>query len=64
MRAGPNTKDVILEAYKPGTAPADNYAVVGYGNGDNSRVPPPDGRTWNVSPEAGRAIRSGTGGLY
>jgi penicillin-binding protein 1A len=64
MRAGPNTKDVILEAYKPGTAPADNYAVVGYGNGDNNRAPPPDGRTWNVSPEAGRAIRSGTGGLY
>ena len=27
----------ILEAFKPGTAPPDNYSVVGYGNGSSSR---------------------------
>src|SRR5690348_8700413 len=62
-RAAPGDQKVILEAFKPGTAPPDNYAVVGYGNGQTD-APPPDGRTWSVSPEAGRAIRSGTGGLY
>ena len=32
QRAGPGTEKVILEAFKPGTAPPDNYSVVGYGN--------------------------------
>ncbi len=62
-RAGPNSDRVILEAFKPGTAPPDNYSVVGYGGGgadDNGR-PPFFG---NVPPDAGRAVRSGTGGLY
>ncbi len=61
MRAGPGTERAILEAFKPGTAPPDSYNVVGYGGGD------PDGsRPWGqgVSPDAGRAVRSGTGGLY
>jgi penicillin-binding protein 1A len=59
QRAGPDSQKVILEAFKPGTAPPDNAAVVGYGNGGDSRFfgngPPPD---------ADRAVRSGTGGLY
>jgi penicillin-binding protein 1A len=56
MRAGPGDQRVILEAFKPGTAPPDNYAVIG--------VSDPDGRPLAVSPEADRAIRTGTGGLY
>ena len=47
----------ILEAFKPGTAPPDNYSIIG--------VADADGRPLTVSPEADRAIiRSGTGGLY
>ncbi|HEX5211580.1 MAG TPA: penicillin-binding protein 1A [Pseudolabrys sp.] len=59
QRAGPDSQKVILEAFKPGTAPPDNNAVVGYGNGGDTRFfgngPPP---------AADRAVRSGTGGLY
>jgi penicillin-binding protein 1A len=58
-RAGPNSDRVILEAFKPGTAPPDDYSVVGYG--DDHRGGPFFG---NVPPDAGRAVRSGTGGLY
>jgi penicillin-binding protein 1A len=64
-RAGPNSTRVILEAFKPGTAPPDNYAVVGYSGdngGDNGGGRPPF--FGNVPPDAGRAVRSGTGGLY
>ncbi len=56
MRAGPGDQRVILEAFKPGTAPPDNYSVVG--------VTDADGRPMGVSPEADRAVRTGTGGLY
>ncbi len=59
QRAGPGTERPILEAFKPGTAPPDNYSVVGYGS---SSVPPAYGA--GVSPDAARAVRSGTGGLY
>jgi penicillin-binding protein 1A len=55
MRASPGESS-ILEAFKPGTAPPDNYAVIG--------VTDHDGRPLGVSPEADRMIRSGTGGLY
>jgi penicillin-binding protein 1A len=57
MRAGPDSTRTILEAFKPGTAPPDNYAAIG--------VADADGRVLTVSPDADRAvIRSGTGGLY
>lgn len=58
MRAGPGDSGrTILEAFKPGTAPPDNYAVIG--------VADAEGRSLSVSPDADRAvIRSGTGGLY
>jgi penicillin-binding protein 1A len=56
MRAGPGDQRVILEAFKPGTAPPDNYSVIG--------VTDAEGRPLGVSPEADRAVRSGTGGLY
>lgn len=57
MRAAPGDPKVILEAFKPGTAPPDSYSVMG--------MPEAEGRApLGVSPEADRAIRSGTGGLY
>ena len=67
QRAGPGSEKVILEAFKPGTAPPDNYSVVGYGNDPQQQDQPP-GRGppgfFRVSPDADRAVRSGTGGLY
>jgi penicillin-binding protein 1A len=57
MRAGGGEGRQILEAFKPGTAPPDNYA--GFG-----ATPESEGRSFGVSPDADRMIRSGTGGLY
>jgi penicillin-binding protein 1A len=58
MRAGPgDTGKTILEAFKPGTAPPDNYAVIG--------VADQDGRQTQPLPDADRSLfRPGTGGLY
>jgi penicillin-binding protein 1A len=57
MRAPPGDPRAILEAFKPGTAPPDNYSVVGAESASGVALP--------VSPDAERAIRSsGTGGLY
>jgi penicillin-binding protein 1A len=56
QRAGPGTQRALLEAFKPGTAPPDNMAMVGLTG---------QGQPVGVSPEAERAVRSGgTGGLY
>ncbi len=61
-RAGPNSQRVILEAFKPGTAPPNDYSVVGYGEGGRGGG---GGNFFgNVPPDSGRAVRSGTGGLY
>jgi penicillin-binding protein 1A len=63
------TGKVILEAFKPGTAPPDNYSVVGYdqqqdngyqGGGYQSGYP---GSYMGASPDAERAVRRGSG-LY
>ncbi len=50
--------DVIVEAFKPGTGPADSYSVIGMEYLADSE--------WGeaISPEANRAIISGSGGLY
>ncbi|HLN08164.1 MAG TPA: penicillin-binding protein, partial [Xanthobacteraceae bacterium] len=57
MRAGPGSAgNVILEAFKPGTAPPDNAAVVSSTDADGRPLP--------VPAEADRAVRTGTGGLY
>ena len=58
MRAGPGDGGrTILEAFKPGTAPPDNYSIIGVADADSHAV--------GVSPDADRAIiRPGTGGLY
>jgi penicillin-binding protein 1A len=60
MRAGPETTKAILEAFKPGTAPPDGYSVVDGGQGAQG------GGFFgqSVPAESGRAVRSGTGGLY
>ena len=55
LRAGPNSTKVIVEAFKPGTAPPDGYSAVGFAS--------PDGMPVSVSPEADRNVRAGTG-LY
>lgn len=63
VRAGPETTKAILEAFKPGTAPPDGYSTVGYdGQQGGGGAPPFFGQ--RISPESGRAVRSGTGGLY
>ncbi len=55
MRVSPGSGGrAILEAFKPGTSPPDNYAVIG--------VADADGRPMTVPPDAERAVRSGTGG--
>lgn len=56
LRASGGEGKVILEAFKPGTAPADSYSIIG--SVDSS------GRPLTVTPEADRAVRTGTGGLY
>ncbi len=58
MRAGPGDPKVILEAFKPGTAPPDNYSVIGADTANGAPVP-------GISPDsAAGAVRSSTGGLY
>ncbi len=47
------TGPAILEAFKPGTAPPDNFSAIG--SSDSNGV---------ISPDADRALRGGTGGLY
>jgi penicillin-binding protein 1A len=58
MRAGPDSGRTILEAFKPGTAPPDNYSVIGAADVDGRQLLQP-------SPDADRSLfRPGTGGLY
>jgi penicillin-binding protein 1A len=58
MRVGPGEGGrTIFEAFKPGTAPPDNYSVIG--------VADADGRQLQPSPDADRSLFSpGTGRLY
>ncbi|WP_349367332.1 penicillin-binding protein 1A [Salinarimonas sp.] len=55
LRAGAGEGSVILEAFKPGTAPPDNYAIIGYGANEDGEL---------VPQEALQSIGAGTGGLY
>jgi penicillin-binding protein 1A len=58
MRAGPGDPKVILEAFKPGTAPPDNYSVIGTDQANGAPLNP-------ISPDsAAGAVRPNTGGLY
>jgi penicillin-binding protein 1A len=56
MRAGPGDIKVILEAFKPGTAPPDSYSVIG---AETANGVPTTG-----APDGGNVVRTGTGGLY
>ncbi|MFZ1681300.1 MAG: penicillin-binding protein 1A [Rhizobiaceae bacterium] len=58
MRASKGEADTIMEAFKPGTGPADSYSVIGM---DDIAA---ESRAREISPEANRAVSSGTGGLY
>jgi len=58
LRAGPGDSGrTMLEAFKPGTAPSDNYSVIGLTDdeGRSQQAPPP---------ETGFIMRPGTGGLW
>ena len=58
MRAGPGDGGrTILEAFKPGTAPPDNYSVIGVADADGRTLLPP-------ADVGGNIMRPGTGGLY
>jgi len=48
---------VILEAFKPGTAPPDQYSVIGFAQDTFTKG-------LSVSPAAAQAVTQGTGGLY
>jgi penicillin-binding protein 1A len=58
MRAGPGDPKVILEAFKPGTAPPDSYSVIGADTANGAPV------SQQAPPDAGSVVRTGTGGLY
>jgi len=58
MRAQEGAPGTILEAFKPGTGPADSYWVIGM---ESSQV---STGASNISPEANRAITTGAGGLF
>ncbi len=63
LRAGPGASGgVIIEAFKPGTAPPDGYSIVGVTDADGRPIR--SDYPMGVPPESDRAIRSGTGGLY
>jgi penicillin-binding protein 1A len=56
MRAGKGDAGAIIEAFKPGTGPADTYWVIGSDMAGGSAQ--------DISPSANRAIQTGGGGLY
>ena len=56
LRANGGGEGVILEAFKPGTMPPSTYSIIGYQ--DSMGIPQ------TISPEADRAVATGTGGLY
>ena len=58
MQAAQGAPGTILEAFKPGTGPADSYWVIGMGE-DGS-----NGYGEALSPQASKAISEGGGGLY
>jgi penicillin-binding protein 1A len=72
MRAGPGSERVILEAFKPGTAPPDSYSVVGYSDSDSGRsfepaggpMPPPAAVPQRPMNPFERLFRPGLGGLH
>ncbi|HVY00662.1 MAG TPA: penicillin-binding protein 1A [Pseudorhodoplanes sp.] len=67
LRAGPDSSGrVILEAFKPGTAPPDSGSVIGFTDSEGNPIGPgaDAGYRGGIPGESDRAIRAGTGGLY
>ncbi|MGY2845960.1 MULTISPECIES: penicillin-binding protein 1A [Bradyrhizobium] len=66
MRAGPGDGgNTILEAFKPGTAPPENYSVIGVADADGrGPAPGPQPSQNGAQPDGGFFMRPGTGGLY
>ncbi|TYR30890.1 penicillin-binding protein 1A [Mesorhizobium microcysteis] len=58
MRAAEGAGGAIMEAFKPGTGPADSYWVIGMDDFEAVE------RARELSPQASEAISSGGGGLY
>ena len=58
MRAAEGEAGVIMEAFKPGTGPADTYWVIGMGEEGMGEYGDA------ISPQANKAIATGGGGLY
>jgi penicillin-binding protein 1A len=56
MRAGEGEGGTIVEAFKPGTGPADSYWVIGM-EGEGTT-------TGEISSEARKAVTESPGGLY
>ena len=57
LRARAGAPGVIMEAFKPGTRPPDTFSVIGFEE-ELARG------SLTVTPQANRAVVSGTGGLY
>ena len=72
MRASPGAEKVILEAFKPGTAPPDSYSVIGHGDPDGQPMSDAGYQQQQQQQQQPRGggffnfptFRSGTGGLY
>jgi penicillin-binding protein 1A len=60
MRTVEDEGGAFMEAFKPGTGPADSYSVIGMGGEFGWEDMTPD----ELSPSASRAITTGGGGLY
>ncbi|MGF9692562.1 penicillin-binding protein 1A [Rhizobium sp. 0TCS1.26] len=58
MAAYEGEPDTIVEAFKPGTGPADTLAVIGM----DSQLPPEE--ILKTSPQTQQAVTSGSGGLF
>ena len=57
MQASEGAAGTIIEAFKPGTGPADSYWVIGMDEGQAISAE-------QLSPQASKAISQGGGGLY
>ncbi|MGO8484767.1 hypothetical protein AB9F39_36740, partial [Rhizobium leguminosarum] len=58
MAAGEGDTNTIVEAFKPGTGPADSFSVIGM----ESTMAPEE--ILKTSPQANQAVQTGTPGLF
>ncbi len=58
MAAGEGDPNTIVEAFKPGTGPADSFSVIGM---DSTMAPE---EILKTSPQANQAVQTGTPGLF